>query len=415
MAQVGWFPRFAPNNTRTTWERDGYWQAQWLDETREIAHGEHMLIIDGASTTISSGTEIGAGGGKWATCFPIGPTRVVTSWGDVFLGAGCPTLNPAGLFGYVDDRQAMVKNLIWNNAPVSRGSITDVRASRTALVWSSSGRTWGLRLDAPGSVAQDIQAAPAEFVPVPIDTPTGPWVLSQTHVGLVLRPFGETIGYRFDNNAQAFGPDATWDGAAIATIFTNSAGVQSMQRFDLSAPRVPLNVAAPPVPTPTPTPTPPTPPTEPVPMPSTLPFLTPPFPGLLEQVIAALAAVRSSDDPQYWVVHIEEKTNGNDWQYWVDRINIGDGVGKAPATPGPVTPPPATPPPVEEPMDLTPLIAKLEDVRAAVVAADTHNVAKLDEIKVAFIKGTSDLAKTLIPLLASGGGLGGLLGVLGKK
>lgn len=111
-----------------------------------------------------------------------------------------------------------------------------------------------MRLDRPDAAA-DIQAAPVEFRPIPIDTPDGPWVGNHTHTGLVLRPFGSTQGYRFDNGAQAFGADwRSADPSTIVAVFTNDAGAQSTQRFDLTAPRVDLGssepVPAPPDPQP---------------------------------------------------------------------------------------------------------------------------------------------------------------------
>jgi hypothetical protein len=131
---------------------------------------------------------------------------------------------------------------------VSRGAITDVRASRTALVWLASGRTWGLRLDRPDA-AQDIQAAEWEFRPIPIDTPEGPWVLNHTHTGIVLRPFGDVFGYRLDNDGQTYYPDATYRTGTIVAVFTNDRGEQTEHPFDLSAPRVNLRgIVVPPPP-----------------------------------------------------------------------------------------------------------------------------------------------------------------------
>lgn len=266
MSQVGWFPRFNPDGSRLTWERDGYWQAQWLNPTTEIAQDGKHLVIGDVVTEFLTANELSAGGDVWAA-YRTDPVRVFTSTGLTLLGAACPVVNPAGKLGYVDDGQADVKSLVFDGRSVSRGAVTDVRASRQALVWSASGRTWGIRLDQLNQ-AHEIQAAPTEFRPIPIDTPTGPWVLSLTHTGFVLRPFGELNGYRFDNGGQTFYPDAVWRNGLIVTIFTNANGEQSERVYDPQFSRVPLGVVAPvPAPAPAPIPVPvPSTPKEPVPM-----------------------------------------------------------------------------------------------------------------------------------------------------
>lgn len=263
---VGWFPRFNEDGSRLTWERPGYWLAQWLTPDTEIAQNGTHLVIGGAITAFPACNELSAGGGRWAGWRP--DVGVFTSWGTTLSAAGCPVVNHDGKVGYVDDRQASAKYLVFGGTRVSFGAITDVRASRTALVWSQGGRTWGLRLDR-ADTARVIQAAPQEFRPIPIDTPSGPWVLNHTHTGIVVRPFGETHGYRFDNGGQTFYPDAVWRNGQIVAVFTNDRGEQSAQTFDLLAPRVPLGVRLPlPVPFPAPDPQPRP---EPIPMSQPLP------------------------------------------------------------------------------------------------------------------------------------------------
>jgi len=264
---IGWFPRYSPDGSRLTFERSNFWQAQWLDDTREIGHDGERIVIAGQRTEHPAPNELSAGGGRWAAWAP--GLGVYTSWGERHPAAGCPTVAPDGEFYYVDDRQGDTKALIHAGFRVASGAITDVRASRTALVWTMNGRTWG-RLS-PG-LAREIQAAPAEFRPIPIDTPDGPWVLNHTHTGIVLRPFGEFLGYRFDNGGQTFNPDAVYRNGAIFVIFTNAHGEQSELPFPLGVARIDLRAApAPPVVVPVPPPVvnPPNP--EPAPMSEPLP------------------------------------------------------------------------------------------------------------------------------------------------
>jgi hypothetical protein len=89
--------------------------------------------------------------------------------------------------------------------------------------------------------------------------------------------------------------------------------------------------------------------------------------------------------------------------------------------PGPVVnTPPSAPAPIA-PFDDSRILAKLDDVKAAIAQASAADVAKLDEIKVAFITSANELKQelpALLTALAGGGGasaLSGILGVLGKK
>ncbi len=251
---IGWKPRYSPDGLRVTWEQPGYWQAQWFNETKEIAQNGTVLVFGafpGIVTNIPGANELSAGGGVWAA-FRTDPVRVYTNLlPDPIPGAGCPVVNPDGVWGYVDSYLSDFKHLIFGGLTVGAGAITDVRASRQAIVWSDAGRTWGMRLDRPDH-ASDIQAAPREFRPIPIDVPGGAWVGNHTDTGLVVRPFGSVMGYRFDNGGQAFYPDWKYDAAvnAIVAIFTNDQGVQFERVFYLDAPRVDLSLPVPPNPEP---------------------------------------------------------------------------------------------------------------------------------------------------------------------
>ncbi len=251
---IGWKPRYSPDGLRVTWERPLYWQAQWLNNSWEFAQNGINILIGGLPTIYPGGNEMSAGGDQWMA-FRTDPIRVYDNLGQTFPGAGVPVVNPNGLRGFVDPYQAESKALVFDGVTLSTGAITDVRASRTAIVWSQGGRTWGAPI--PGT-AREIQAAPTEFRPIPIDTPSGPWVGCHTHTGLILRPFGETDGYAFDSGGQSYYPDWTFRDGLIVAIFTNDAGVQFEEFFELWAPRVPLGAPPEPVP-PNPGPEPPEP------------------------------------------------------------------------------------------------------------------------------------------------------------
>jgi hypothetical protein len=256
-----WFPRYSPDGRKLTSEQaPGKWQAQWLDNDTEIYQNGVNLVIGGTVTLFPAGSLVAAGGGKWASFIAAFPFTTYLSWRTPLIRGGLPAINPDGQFFYVDDFAASTKSLIWDGVgPVSTGAIADVRASRQLVVWSDAGRTWGYDLSgAYGYTRRMIHVAPAEFRPIPIDTPDIPWVLNHTHTGIILRPYNEHMGYRFDNGGQCFYPDAVWLDDHIEVAFTDSAGNLTRRPFFLNAPRIDLRVSAGPVEPPNP---------EPVPMP----------------------------------------------------------------------------------------------------------------------------------------------------
>lgn len=54
---------------------------------------------------------------------------------------------------------------------------------------------------------------------------------------------------------------------------------------------------------------------------------------LRDRIAAELHRVHSTDDPDYWFTTIRAASVGADWDYWVGRIETGDGVDGDPDTP----------------------------------------------------------------------------------
>lgn len=235
-----WFPRFSPDGTRITFEKPGEWQNQWLDD-REIHHNGTHLVIDGVETNLPAGNLLAAGGGRWASFVAAWPYTTYRSWDVPLLGAGSPAINPKGEFAYTDDYAAATKALICRGVTIAHGAITDVRMSRQAIVWSNNGRTWGYWLEGFGDVPADITVAAAEFRPIPIDSSDGPWVLTHTHTGFIVRPLDEFMGYRFDNGGQTFNPDGFIRDGILRVIFTDAHGEFDEKTFALTDPRVDLS------------------------------------------------------------------------------------------------------------------------------------------------------------------------------
>ena len=95
-------------------------------------------------------------------------------------------------------------------------------------------------------------------------------------------------------------------------------------------------------------------------------------PSLLQKVDTVLCAVRSTDDRPYWVARITEDPNGQGsaWAYWVHRMEIGDGVGRA-APCGVPPPDPALPTPAPS-VDYSPLLQQILTSQQLLIEATTE-------------------------------------------
>lgn len=112
-----------------------------------------------------------------------------------------------------------------------------------------------------------------------------------------------------------------------------------------------------------------------------------------------------------------EETGKRDGNNWMAPIATSVPVPDLPPPPPTQEPPPVVvpPAPTAPPFDSTPLLAKLDEVIAAINRTSVNEIAKLDELKVGIIAASTDVTKVLSALVA-GGGLGGILGgVLGKR
>ncbi len=240
----GWFPRFNKDGSKVTSESPGHWQAQWIGDNTEIYHNGIHLVIGGVETSFDALNELTAGGGKWAG--DKGAPGIYRSWGEPITKGGNAALSPSGRFAYKADRQSNDSPLILDGVgEVSKGPISDVRISDTLLVWTEGSRhSFGY---VNSKVDLGLEGV-ATYRPIPIDTPEGPWVLNNTDTGIILRPFNNPkVGYRFDNGGQTFYPDGVYSNNNIKVGFTNSAGAYSELIFNLSKPRVNLNVNEPPI------------------------------------------------------------------------------------------------------------------------------------------------------------------------
>lgn len=131
-------------------------------------------------------------------------------------------------------------------------------------------------------------------------------------------------------------------------------------------------------------------------------------PSLYTRVNDVLCSVRSSDDRPYWVAHVADDPIGptTAWPYWVHRMEIGDGVGKAPI-PDPlcaVVPPSPAPPPAPPPLpsiDLSILVNQLTIIETKLDNLTASEAEFHQRVGIAWKKVTSFATKYLLPAITT--------------
>lgn len=244
-----WKPRYNSLGSKIVSEKPGQWQNQFITETAEIYQNGHALIVDGVAIPNTLGyNQVAAGSNRWAGFIQTAAPWIDTSWGQRYEGAGDPAISPNGVFfAYTFPFQSNDKELILEfvvndkliKSVIDKGAITDVRLSNQGIVYTRSGEVWGHWFGQQPT--QKIQVAAQEYRPIPIDTPQGLWVLSQAYGGFILRLFGTSIGYKFENDGQTFYPDAVFDGlTGIKVAYTDQNGFGTDRIFNLTDKRIDL-------------------------------------------------------------------------------------------------------------------------------------------------------------------------------
>ena len=235
-----WFPRLNRRGEVTA-EGPQRWQAQWLDDDRQIWQNGLATVVDGQWVGAAY-VQLAAGGGLWAGS---NGGRIFTSLLASIEDAADPSYSRNGSFSYVSNPQSNDKRLVLNWTDiVDTGTIIESRVSDSLIVWMNHGLPYG-RLVSGGPI---VQLAPDGGRPVPIDTPNGPWFLLMRGGGLWLAPFGSDKGIpHLLGSGQVFYPDGVYLDGAIKVAFTDEHGTLSTPSFPLSTPLQSYPVAGPPI------------------------------------------------------------------------------------------------------------------------------------------------------------------------
>jgi hypothetical protein len=417
-----YFPRISPDGVHVVagngrLELDGKdigvvgWGPCWLNN-------DHILFNDGTHTSVISllnhvpalvaaqgYSDLDAQGGTQWIGYRGDNISVEVSTGVKVPGAGAPSISQAGRTAWVNPRQVESKGVYLNGDRIWTGPALDLKVSDTCIAWSTPTSLFYKVQNGP--VFEQPKLGVSLYRPVPIDTPSGPWIQCHTQQGIVLFQPGQTRGHYKNTNGQSYYPDARCVGDHILSVYTDVHGVLGSATFPLT-PSVDLTTIHEGTPPPQPKP-------EPPPMPTRTNHL-----DLVTQVCVEMAALFPVGPERGFQIlnkvcrelagegyGLLAKTSGNNYRgYSVDKIIQKDGTGVdiltgpnndqpawseiVPVDPSawrePAGPPQSQPDPVPVPapqpvpVDLSPILSaidKLAEAQKALQAAQAALDAKI--------------------------------------
>jgi len=210
--------------------------------TSYVLYGKHSgagvgkVSVSAPTTAIVVSTtgynRLAAGGGHWYGELSVSPYTVVKDDVVVATDAFGVDCDDAGRGAWLTGHDTALQNIVVNGAVWASGRAVHggrVRVCKRGVVWQEA-RTTGISPFTMGKAsatadAEILQASYlAEHHTIPIDTPTGPYLLSMCSSGLILRAWGETTGWVV-TTGDAYYPDGAYLGnGAFKLAWSTSAG-----------------------------------------------------------------------------------------------------------------------------------------------------------------------------------------------
>lgn len=285
-----WFPAFSPTGKIASGAGEIFaegvsygqgWGPRWIDDDRFVfnpgvtqdTHGVVDTRTGVISFRTSPGNEVAAGGGKYALWLPSaenGASRTMLHDDNglnlLSRGDARPHISREGDITYCTNYQDMNHTVMFNGQPISGlGVNVDPVTQAGHVVWSEyTGVNAHARVTRGwcGRGVEDLRVLDmheSEFASIPIQTPTGVFVLTGTHFGFFIRRWGWIQGWI--HFGECFNPDAICIGNTIYVVGSTASGKPLLFEFPLNAQTVNIYAASRPV-TP-PAPEPPKPPEQP--------------------------------------------------------------------------------------------------------------------------------------------------------
>lgn len=268
---VGWGPRFLTDD--------------WIVYNADDTHTAILNVRNSETIPVAPKYNVyAAGSGRWMGLWQGSPItlRLVGADGVTireWIEGATPAMAPNGRYVFAspfhaphDQRTVFLADGNEEPRPIFAGATMDLSVSDHAVcimvATSVHGRqVVGIR---NGGGVEDWSVLDWE-APIVCDGPGGPWVLSVTQTGMILRPAGSPFGYAW--LGEWLNPVIRYiEADALFRIAASDGhGAQRLSSVDPASPRVDLRAPAPPTPNPQPPSPVPVPPKPPEPTPMSLP------------------------------------------------------------------------------------------------------------------------------------------------
>lgn len=215
-----------------------------------FGYGTHLVNIrTNEMTLIPTGYNMYAGGnGDWAGIVQKALTDVHIYRGATrtieLMGYGIPVMAPDGSLAIPKDYAQNVHEVLWNGVTVFGGTSMNLSVCNSALAIQVATSMYGRNIlgvrRSNMNVVENWTLYDWED-PVVCDGPDGPWVLSVTQFSsLVLRPAGETLGYKLEG--EWYNPAVRFIDGRFLVAGSSSRGQLMVETIYPSNPRVDLKL-----------------------------------------------------------------------------------------------------------------------------------------------------------------------------
>ena len=255
----GWFPHISVDGRIASGSGEIYvdgvlvdtgYNPKWMDaETLVYDHGGVTRIrnvITSAVTDIAFAcNKYAADAGKWQGLQQAAGTTLRLYTGSTmnqeWSGRGGPAIGPTGSWANYDNFFGDTHTVYVNGAAVYTGLVIDVSldSSKTCVLIATGTYTRKvLVLPDTDSTVESWEA------PLIVDGPEGEhWILSVTQTGLILRPVGSLVGYKW--TGEYLNPWARWVDDHFVIAASSSAGVLQTEEVVLTDQRYNLQTGQP--------------------------------------------------------------------------------------------------------------------------------------------------------------------------
>lgn len=216
-------------------DRDGL---RWLN----VRTGATFGLGFECNARVGNTSGISAGAGHWCGW---NPTQGLIRDGQIVDPEAAPGAidQQSGALYYLTPYQRNIRQVvIWPGTILRHGILaTEIVAGDECCTWSEYEQVRTLYGWCPERGVERLSPLAATellFVGIPVQTPSGRWLVTQTNLGLIVYPWGDTRGYIIEG--EWFYHDARYLDGLLRIVGTNSRGALIRRDLNLAAARVDL-------------------------------------------------------------------------------------------------------------------------------------------------------------------------------